>query len=1009
MTITNRMDRILNDVPVEWWSDDPAVASVDADGRIRSVGEGTATITAQAGMASSTVTVTVLQKIHTLVLSASTTYLTPDETLHIIAEARDKEDSAVERAATSWLSDNELVAVVDSEGRVMAVSVGRTQVTATAGNVSATVQVTVVDDTDREVLVALYNETGGSDWMESSGWLSNKPLDEWANVVTSPATGRVTQLNLESNRLTGGIPQALGSLTELEVLRLKDNSLTGKIPLELGNLHNLRVLDLSNNNLIGTVPAELGELRKLETLDFFSNELWGELPSALGDLRLLRHLALDSNRFSGVIPSELGNLDRLENMFLKRNRLFGEIPGELGNLGSLRNLNLDNNELSGKLPPELGNLTSLVNLNVGWNQISGEVPPELGRLSSLRELILAQNRLVGGIPPELSRLHNLELLSLRENSLSGDIPSDLGALTQLQTLRLEKNLLTGLIPPEFGDLVNLEVLYLHTNDLAGKLPTELTRLSNLKEFFLYETQVCVPSDEGIRNWLRDVEQKRIAMCEADYTASGVAVYLTQPIQSLDYTVPLVADETALLRVFITSSMDSEVNLPPLRASFFHEGNLVHTSESPGQNTGIPKEVNEGNLSESVNLEVPASIVVPGLEMVLEISPYGTTEPNGTTGLRIPDTGRIAVEVFEVPPLELTLVPFLWNENPDYALVSEIEALTTDHEVFESIHDLLPVSDIDLAIHEPVWTSYEPNFLNSLTLLQETEKIRIIEGSPGYYMGIHSDHGGGWASVDVRPSSVSALDRYTMAHELGHNFSLAHAPCGSAPFPDPLYPYNYGIIGVWGFDTRTGSLVPPRTRDLMGYCGWPDDYWISDYSFVRAMNHRQLDEPRQFAMAQSSTLVLLVSGGVDENQNLFLEPAFVINAPPSLASSSGPYQLTGEDAQGNTMFVMDFAMSNVADAPPNVSLFTFALPVDSEWAEHLEQITLSGQGDTVFINSESDRNFTLILDQDTRRVRGFLRDWPSQDTSLTAARRQLPEPGLRFLISSGVPRSADWRE
>ncbi len=39
-------------------------------------------------------------------------------------------------------------------------------------------------ETDREVLVALYNATDGPNWVDNDNWLSDAPLDEWFGVTT---------------------------------------------------------------------------------------------------------------------------------------------------------------------------------------------------------------------------------------------------------------------------------------------------------------------------------------------------------------------------------------------------------------------------------------------------------------------------------------------------------------------------------------------------------------------------------------------------------------------------------------------------------------------------------------------------------------------------------------------------------------------------------------------------------------------------------------------------------
>ena len=82
---------------------------------------------------------------------------------------------------------------------------------------------------DREALAALYNATDGAKWSSNSNWLSDAPISEWIGVVTD-GSGRVTELNLVSNQLSGEIPPGLGSLANLETLFLSGNQLSGEIP-----------------------------------------------------------------------------------------------------------------------------------------------------------------------------------------------------------------------------------------------------------------------------------------------------------------------------------------------------------------------------------------------------------------------------------------------------------------------------------------------------------------------------------------------------------------------------------------------------------------------------------------------------------------------------------------------------------------------------------------------------------------------------------------------------------
>ena len=102
-------------------------------------------------------------------------------------------------------------------------------------------------ETDREALVALHNATGRPNWSSNNNWLSDVPIGQWEGVTTDD-NGRVTELNLQFDQLSGEIPPELGNLANLEWLDLNRNQLSGCVPSSL-----LAQLDMSNSNL-GDLP-----------------------------------------------------------------------------------------------------------------------------------------------------------------------------------------------------------------------------------------------------------------------------------------------------------------------------------------------------------------------------------------------------------------------------------------------------------------------------------------------------------------------------------------------------------------------------------------------------------------------------------------------------------------------------------------------------------------------------------------------------------------------------------
>ena len=462
----------------------------------------------------------------------------------------------------------------------------------------------------------------------------------------------------------------------------------------------------------------------------------------------------------------------------------------------------------------------------------------------------------------------------------------------------------------------------------------------------------------------------------------------------------------LLRVFVTAATETTEGLPEVRARFYLNGTERHVADIPRSSTPIPTQIDEGDPAKSASAEIPGRIVRPGLEMVVEIDPGGALDPGLGVPRRIPEEGRLAVEVREMPVLDLTVIPFLWT-NPDSAIIGLVEGMAADpegHALLEDTHVLLPVADIDVTAHAPVTSSSNSVF----KLLEQTEAIRVLEGGGGHYMGMMSGSVTGAGGVAHMPgrSSFSRPGSGVIAHELGHNMNLGHAPCGGAGGPDPSFPDPRGAIGAWGYDFRRARLVPTTRKDHMGYC---DPIWTSDYHFTNALCHRLADEGASAAaLAAAPVRSLLLWGGVDATGTPFLNPAFVADAPPTLPDSAGAHTVTGRDASGQALFSLSFAMPVALSEEGEAASFAFALPIQPGWAERLASVTLSGPDGTATLNGDSDMPMAILRDPRSGQVRGFLRDLPPTTQAAMDAAGQTAGSGLEVLFSRGIPDAGAWR-
>jgi len=230
---------------------------------------------------------------------------------------------------------------------------------------------------------------------------------------------------LQSNQLTGSIPEALGGLTNFQYLYLYGNQLTSNIPDSLGNLINLRQLYLNNNQLTGSIPDALGNLTNLMELNLYHNQLTGSIPDTLWKLSNLTSLSLGENQLTGTIPDMIGNLTNLTYLSLNNNQFSGSIPASIGSLTNLNHLYLYSTQLTGTIPDTIGNLVNLNFLYLLNNHLMGAVPTAITNLTNLTNLNIENNQLVD--LPDLSPLTNLEYLVAQNNRFTfEDIEPNIG-------------------------------------------------------------------------------------------------------------------------------------------------------------------------------------------------------------------------------------------------------------------------------------------------------------------------------------------------------------------------------------------------------------------------------------------------------------------------------------------------------------------------------------------------------------------------------------------------------
>ncbi len=396
-----------------------------------------------------------------------------------------------------------------------------------------------VPSSDSLALVSLYNATDGPNWTNHNNWLAG-PVNTWFGVTVE--SGRVTQLDLGTNNLTGNVPEELYNLTALNYLHLGSNQLSGEISTSIAKMTSLSQLILWYNQLSGSIPNEINQT-SIQYLFLNDNQFTG-LPvldglSNLVGLRIYNNyltfediepnIGKPSAYFQYTPQSDIGEELSVQlqvgdgyNMNVVCGGSYNQyqwyrnslpIPGALSATYAIPAAAIPdagdyNCQVTNTLATGLTLFSRPVHISIydpaivtdslalvafyhatggpGWtnrdNWLTGPLSSWYGITITdqrVTEISMNQNNLTGPIPAEIGDLTGLTMLNLNRNQLAGTIPVAIGNLIKLSYCVLGENQLTGSIPPELFNMVNLDQLYLNNNHLSGTIPPEIGNLTHV--------------------------------------------------------------------------------------------------------------------------------------------------------------------------------------------------------------------------------------------------------------------------------------------------------------------------------------------------------------------------------------------------------------------------------------------------------------------------------------------------------------------------------------------------
>lgn len=293
---------------------------------------------------------------------------------------------------------------------------------------------------NRELLLGLFQATGGFDWTDSENWFQQRSdICDWKGITCysdnesdSRRNGQIMQIDLKNNNLKGTVPAIIFEIPFLQSFNVQDNP---NVDVNLSGLDKADFLtDLSISKTEVNDISNIGAASNLQNLQITNLKLKGKLPSGLFDLTNLVTLYANYNSFTGTIPASISKLTNLDELYLYDSDLTGQIPTLLGQLTGIEILTLSQNAFTGTLPTELNSLANLqlfaIQREGGREKgsgISGSIPA-FDNHRKLTALYLENQNFIGSLDTnfllECPVSEKVEA-DLRNNQIDGAVPSSL--------------------------------------------------------------------------------------------------------------------------------------------------------------------------------------------------------------------------------------------------------------------------------------------------------------------------------------------------------------------------------------------------------------------------------------------------------------------------------------------------------------------------------------------------------------------------------------------------------
>ncbi len=209
---------------VTWQSESPAIAAVDASGRVTAMAEGSTVISASGGGKSASASVKVVRPPITSIVVAGSNLLLTEDSVRLTATVKDSTETVITNRTVSWSVSDASRARITSSGTLTALAAGTVTVTAAVDNARGVATITLV----RPPVTSISVVAPASILVVDSATLSVTVRDSAGRAVTDrPVTwsvsdagraritssGTLTALAAGSVTVTAAVDNARGTAT----------------------------------------------------------------------------------------------------------------------------------------------------------------------------------------------------------------------------------------------------------------------------------------------------------------------------------------------------------------------------------------------------------------------------------------------------------------------------------------------------------------------------------------------------------------------------------------------------------------------------------------------------------------------------------------------------------------------------------------------------------------------------------------------------------------------------